>query len=34
MKIYTYLGNGVDRKLCKKFIESDFDLSLLGGGGR
>ncbi len=27
--IYTYLGNGVNRELCVKFIESGFDLSVL-----
>lgn len=28
-QIYTYLGNDVDRTLCVKFIESNYDLSLL-----
>lgn len=28
-QIYTYLGNGVNRKLCVEFIESGFDLSVL-----
>ena len=28
-KIYTYLGNGVNRELCIKFIESGYDMSLL-----
>ena len=27
--IYTRLGNDINRKLCIKFIESDFDLKLL-----
>lgn len=27
--IYTYLGNGVNHELTKKFIESGYDLSLL-----
>lgn len=28
-KIYTYLGNGINRSLCKRFIGSGFDLELL-----
>ncbi|QUH22203.1 hypothetical protein [Alkaliphilus sp. B6464] len=28
-KIYTTLGNDANRKLCVKFIESNYDLSLL-----
>lgn len=28
-EIYTALGNNVDRKLCIKFIESDYDMSIL-----
>lgn len=28
-QIYTYLGNGVNRKLCVEFIESGFNFSLL-----
>ena len=28
-KIYTRLGNGCNRELCKTFVQSDFDLSLL-----
>ena len=27
--IYTYLGNGTNESLCIKFIESNYDLSLL-----
>jgi hypothetical protein len=27
--VYTYLGNGCNRKLCEQFIESEYDLSLL-----
>lgn len=29
--IYTYLGNGCNRQLCIKFIDSDFDLEILKG---
>ncbi|MBU8733714.1 hypothetical protein KM915_27270 [Cytobacillus oceanisediminis] len=29
MEIYTYLGNDCNRTLCVKFIESDYDISLL-----
>jgi len=29
MEIYTYLGNGVNRKKCIDFIKSDFDLKIL-----
>lgn len=28
-KIYAWLGNGVNRKLCIKFIQSGYDLSIL-----
>lgn len=28
-KIYEWLGNGVNRKLCIKFIQSGYDLSIL-----
>jgi hypothetical protein len=28
-QIYTFLGNDVNRSLCVKFIESNYDLSLL-----
>lgn len=28
-KIYTYLGNGINRKLCIKFISNNFNLDLL-----
>lgn len=27
--IYTYLGNDCNRKLCVKFIESDYDMNVL-----
>ncbi len=27
--IYTYLGNGTDRELCIKYIESNFDIRIL-----
>jgi hypothetical protein len=27
--IYTRLGNDCNRKLCVKFIESDYDMSVL-----
>ena len=29
MEIYTYLGNDVNRTLCVRFIESNYDISLL-----
>lgn len=29
-KIYTYLGNGVNHRLCETFIKSKFDLNVLG----
>lgn len=29
MEIYTYIGNGVDRKKCIKFIKSGFDFIVL-----
>jgi hypothetical protein len=29
MKIYTYLGNGVNRTLCIEFIKSNYDLDIL-----
>ena len=28
-EIYTRLGNGCNRELCRAFVQSDFDLSLL-----
>lgn len=27
--IYTHLGNGINRKLCIKYIESNFDMEVL-----
>lgn len=30
-QIYTYLGNDINRKLCMRFIEGGYDLSLLPG---
>jgi hypothetical protein len=29
--IYTYLGNGINRDLCIKFIESNYDMKVLEG---
>lgn len=29
MYIYTYLGNDIRRKVCEKFIESGYDLSVI-----
>ncbi|MNV81212.1 hypothetical protein D3C71_1748620 [compost metagenome] len=31
-EVYTYLGNDCNRKLSVRFIESGYDLSLLGKG--
>lgn len=27
--VYTYLGNNINRPLCEKFIESDYDLKII-----
>lgn len=27
--LYTYIGNGVNRKLCKEFLKSDCDMQLI-----
>ena len=32
MKIYTYLGNGVNRAKCVRFIESGYDMRILNEG--
>lgn len=32
--IYTYLGNGINRSLCIKYIESGFDINVLLGDKR
>ena len=27
--VYTYLGNNINRPLCEKFVESDYDLKII-----
>lgn len=27
--VYTYLGNNINRSLCEKFVESDYDLKII-----
>jgi hypothetical protein len=32
--IYTYLGNGIRRELCMKFVQSGYDLGVIDEGLR